>query len=417
MNETKEALKARIAELERLALAVEQTADGVAIADLEGNLQFANQAWAAMHGYSGDEILGQSLAMFHTEEQLKNEVLPFNEKAMEKGQHEGEVGHMHRDGTIFPTHMTTTVIKDEDGKPIGIVGTARDITKRKQAEQALVKAHAETQRQQSLLDSILDNMPIGVMAVDNQFQILRTNEVAGRMLGREIIDREGNAYVEQYDVINTDTGERYEETDLPLVKTITQGGRHMADNIAVRRPDGTLSPQIVNAGPLLDPSGEQMGGVVIFADITAQKQAEAERERLQQQVLDVQQQVIAELSTPIIPIMERIIVMPLVGAIDSMRARDTTRALLAGISEYRAKVVILDITGVPVVDSGVAGHLDKTIQAARLKGARTIITGISDAVAEAIVDLGIDWSKIDTMRDLQTGLIAALGSMGIKLSK
>ncbi len=115
--------------------------------------------------------------------------------------------------------------------------------------------------------------------------------------------------------------------------------------------------------------------------------------------------------------MERIIIVPLVGVIDSQRARETTRALLAGIGEYRAQVVILDITGVPLVDSGVAAHLDKTMQAARLKGARAIITGVSDAVAETIVDLGIDWSGIETRRDLQTGLRAALGSMGIKLTR
>jgi rsbT co-antagonist protein RsbR len=80
-------------------------------------------------------------------------------------------------------------------------------------------------------------------------------------------------------------------------------------------------------------------------------------------------------------------------------------------------MVILDITGVPVVDSGVADHLNKTIQAARLKGARTIITGISDAVAETIVDLGIDWTGIETLSDLQTGLVTALGGLGIKLAQ
>jgi rsbT co-antagonist protein RsbR len=71
---------------------------------------------------------------------------------------------------------------------------------------------------------------------------------------------------------------------------------------------------------------------------------------------------------------------------------------------------------VPIVDSGVASHLDKTIQAARLKGAQTIITGISEEVAEAIVDLGIDWSGVETLSDLQTGLRAALGSLGITLA-
>jgi rsbT co-antagonist protein RsbR len=71
-------------------------------------------------------------------------------------------------------------------------------------------------------------------------------------------------------------------------------------------------------------------------------------------------------------------------------------------------VVILDITGVPIVDSGVAAYLNRTIQAARLKGAHAIVTGISEAVAETIVELGIDWSGIETVSDLQTGLRIAM---------
>jgi anti-anti-sigma regulatory factor len=136
--------------------------------------------------------------------------------------------------------------------------------------------------------------------------------------------------------------------------------------------------------------------------------AQAENLRLQQEIIEAQRHALQELSTPIIPVLEGIIVVPLIGSIDTMRARDLTRALLAGIRQHRAKVVLLDITGVPMVDSGVADHLNKTIQAVRLKGARTIVTGISDAVAETIVDLGIDWSGVETLRDLQTGLHAAL---------
>jgi anti-anti-sigma regulatory factor len=143
----------------------------------------------------------------------------------------------------------------------------------------------------------------------------------------------------------------------------------------------------------------------------------AERERLQQEVIEAQRRALQELSTPIIPVMDRIIVMPLIGSIDTMRARDITRALLAGIQNHRAKMVILDITGVPVVDSGIASYLTKAIQAARLKGAKTIVTGISDAVAETIVDLGIDWKGIETLADLQTGLINALDSLGFRLTR
>ncbi len=150
--------------------------------------------------------------------------------------------------------------------------------------------------------------------------------------------------------------------------------------------------------------------------VVERERAQAESLQLQREVIEAQKQTLQALSTPIIPIMDRIFVMPLIGSIDSMRARDITRALLAGIREHRAKIVILDITGVPIVDSGVANHLNKTIQAARLKGARAIITGVSDAVAETIVNLGIDWSGIETVSDLQTGLLIALKSMGIKLT-
>ncbi|MBI5670142.1 MAG: STAS domain-containing protein [Chloroflexi bacterium] len=115
--------------------------------------------------------------------------------------------------------------------------------------------------------------------------------------------------------------------------------------------------------------------------------------------------------------MDRIIVMPLIGAIDTGRSRDIMRSLLSGISQYRAQIAILDITGVPIVDSGVADHLNRTIQAARLKGTQTIITGVSDAVAETIVDLGIDWAGFETLRDLQTGLVTALERIGYHLSR
>ncbi len=155
----------------------------------------------------------------------------------------------------------------------------------------------------------------------------------------------------------------------------------------------------------------------IMQDVTSQKDFEDERERLLQQFLDAQKQAMLELSTPIIPIIDQIIIMPLVGSIDTSRAQEITRALLRGITDHRASIVIIDITGVPVVDSGVADHLNRTIQAAQLKGAHTVITGISDAVAETIVDLGIDWSKLETLRDLQSGLIAAFKRLGLRISR
>ncbi|MCP4543604.1 MAG: PAS domain S-box protein [Chloroflexi bacterium] len=115
-------------ELLRLSSAVEQTGDGIAVADLEGNILYVNPAWAQMHGYTVEEIQGKHLFMFYTEEQAKSEVMPFNEIVMQAGANSGEIGHVRKDGVIFPTLMTTTVLKDEAGNPVGLVGTARDIT-------------------------------------------------------------------------------------------------------------------------------------------------------------------------------------------------------------------------------------------------------------------------------------------------
>jgi len=157
--------------------------------------------------------------------------------------------------------------------------------------------------------------------------------------------------------------------------------------------------------------------LALVRDITVTKQGEAEQTRLQQEIIDAQQRALKELSTPIIPIMDQIIVMPLIGAIDARRAKDLMRELLEGITRYRARVVIIDITGVPIVDSGVASYLNKTIAGARLKGTHTIVTGISDAVAETIVDLGISWEGVETLRDLQSGLITALTRLGVSLQK
>jgi PAS domain S-box-containing protein len=175
---------------------------------------------------------------------------------------------------------------------------------------------------------------------------------------------------------------------------------------AKRADDGTTFPIEINARQV-HYKGESVR-VVLIKDITKQERAREERLRLQQEVIEAQSRALQELSTPIIPVMERILIMPLIGGIDTQRARDITRALLSGIREHQAQVVILDVTGVPIVDSGVAAYLNKTIKAARLKGAFTIITGVSDAVAETIVDLGIDWGDIETLRDLQTGLQVAM---------
>ena len=125
-----------------------------------------------------------------------------------------------------------------------------------------------------------------------------------------------------------------------------------------------------------------------------------ERER----TIALQQEAIRELTTPILQIRDRLLLLPIIGMIDTARTRDLTTALLNAVREKRAKVVVLDITAVEMIDSKVAQHLLQIAAAVRLMGATMIVTGISAAVAQTVVGLGIDFSSVNTVSDLQLGL-------------
>jgi rsbT co-antagonist protein RsbR len=125
-----------------------------------------------------------------------------------------------------------------------------------------------------------------------------------------------------------------------------------------------------------------------------------ERER----VIREQQEAIRELSTPVLQVRERLLILPIIGAIDPQRARQLTEQLLRGIRNNRAKVVVVDITGVPTIDQTVANHLVKTVEASRLMGASVIITGLSAEIAQTLVTIGVDLSKMNAVGDLQGGI-------------
>jgi rsbT co-antagonist protein RsbR len=133
-----------------------------------------------------------------------------------------------------------------------------------------------------------------------------------------------------------------------------------------------------------------------------------ERER----VIREQQDAIHELSTPVLQVRERLLILPIIGVLDSQRARQLTEQLLAAIQSSRAKVVVIDITGVATIDVTVANHLVQTVEAARLMGASAIITGLSSKIAQTLVDLGVDLAMMRTVGDLQGGLEEAERLLG-----
>jgi rsbT co-antagonist protein RsbR len=136
-----------------------------------------------------------------------------------------------------------------------------------------------------------------------------------------------------------------------------------------------------------------------------------ERER----IIREQQDAIRELSTPVLPVREGLLILPIVGVIDSQRARQLTGQLLRGIRANRAKVVVIDITGVPSINSAVANHLVLTVEAARLLGATAIVTGLSPEIAQTLVTIGVDLSKMNTVGDLRGGIEEADRALGFQV--
>jgi len=128
-----------------------------------------------------------------------------------------------------------------------------------------------------------------------------------------------------------------------------------------------------------------------------------------------QQEAIRELSTPVLQIRDRLLLLPIIGVIDTHRARLITDGLLRAVRANRAKVVVMDVTGVATIDTKVANHLIQTVTAARLMGARVIVTGLSSDVAQALVALGLDLGKLNTVGDLQGGIEEAERLLGYRV--
>ncbi|XSG76879.1 STAS domain-containing protein [Herpetosiphon llansteffanensis] len=145
------------------------------------------------------------------------------------------------------------------------------------------------------------------------------------------------------------------------------------------------------------------------ADITEQKQVlEAQRHMLEQQaIINSQQEALADISTPLIPITDSVVIMPLIGAVDTRRAQQMMETLLHGISTMNTRFAILDITGVPIVDTQVAHVLIQAAQSVRLLGGQVILTGIRPEVAQTLVGLGVNLNDLIVRGNLQSGVAYA----------
>ncbi len=248
---------------------------------------------------------------------------------------------------------------------------------------------------------ILEQLPTPIMAVDKDLQLIFMNNAGLKMTGKtweQIRD------LKCHEVFNS----AHCGTENCRMKEVING-----ESTSTARNEVNLNGQIIpieyTATALKDDDGNIVGGVEYIIDIS-------ERARQEKRIKE-QSKTIMEISTPAIRLWDRITILPVVGVVDSLRAQQMMNTMLKKIMETSSKVIILDIQGVAAVDTAVANHLIKIAKATKLMGCRCIISGISPAVAETLVQLGVELGDIATNSTLQDALADAFTMMNLEVCK
>jgi rsbT co-antagonist protein RsbR len=243
---------------------------------------------------------------------------------------------------------------------------------------------------QIMLDSLFDE----VIQLDDNGYVMTWNRGAERLKGyttEEAIGQHVTAFYTDEDV-RSGVAEREMRMAMETGRCETEGWR--------KRKDGSRFWASVVLTAMRDSQGELLGYVKVARDQTERRAAEELIRRQRDEIL--------ELSTPVIQVWDRVLALPIIGTLDSNRASRLTEGLLGKIADLEAEIVILDISGVPTIDTQVAQHLLKTVHAARLMGATSILSGVRPETAQAMVHLGIELGGLRSRNTLRDALQLAL---------
>jgi rsbT co-antagonist protein RsbR len=369
---------------------VERASQGIVIVHLEGVITYVNSAFCALTGYHA--LVGRHISTLYFEYDL-----PLLDRGLQKVRYDGiwqdNISLRRSDGAAIPVHIDAFLICDDAGQPAAITVIVEDLTEELRREERL-----------RLFEALVENAPDAIGVANVRGNVIYANTAYQTLTGC------GDQ------LIGMNAFDGIVEHDRQAVRTALarlEDNNAVVLDIRIQRRDGGIVP--VSAAMYAQRSPRDEVWLIGFLrDISDQKRAEAERFALQQQVIEAQRAAIRELSTPLIPISETAVIMPLVGAIDSARAQQIIDTLLEGVAAHRADVAIVDITGVQVVDTQVASALVRAAQAVRLLGAQVILTGIKPQVAQTLVQLGVSLEGIRTTGSLQTGIRLALDHDAIR---
>jgi rsbT co-antagonist protein RsbR len=357
----------------------------VIMLDTDGIVRTWNRGGETITGYSADEIIGKPVSTFYTEED-RNSGLAARELefAAKNGHFSIEGWRVSKSGQRFWASVSIQPMRDASGAATGFVKITRDITAEKQRDTELRTAAL-------MIDAIRD---YEVILLDMNGIVRSWNKGAETLKGY----REEEAIGQHVSIFYTEEDLRKGLAAREL-ETATRTGRFEFEGWRVRK-GGTKFWANIILTPLRDDTGEQIGFVKVARDLTER----VERERL----LERQRDEILELSTPVIQVWDRVLALPIIGTLDSQRASRLTENLLQKIAVDEAEFVIIDISGVPMIDTQVAQHLLKTVQGASLMGSESIISGVRPETAQAMVHLGIEMGNLRSRATLRDALQLAL---------
>lgn len=272
----------------------------------------------------------------------------------------------------------------------------------------------ELRASEERLRFFVEHTPAAIAMLDTDMRYILANKRWLQDYGLEGQDIIGRSHYELF----PDLPDRWKD----VIRRVLDGAFEEAEEDPWQRGDGSTEWISWKCYPWFKGDGV-IGGLVFFTEVVTKRirermELEQSREQLRATVEEQERLIhaIREMSTPVVPIYDEIIVLPLVGSIDSRRSAQIMEALLNGIQHYAAEIAIIDITGVSVVDTSVANHLIQTTRAASLLGAHCVLVGISAEVAQAMVHLGIDLSTVVTRSNLQAGIEYALDRLGKQIT-
>jgi methyl-accepting chemotaxis protein len=349
--------------------------------ELDGTVVSANANFLSIFGYELDEVIGKHHRMFCDPDYVESDAYAEFWKKLGRGEfHAAEFKRLGKGSKEIWLQASYNPVFDEDGNPVRIVKFATDVTASKLQIAEFEGKIRAINRAQAVIEFELDGTVI--TANENFLSIFgyNLNEVVGKH--HRIFCDPGYAESPEYARFWQKLGR----------------GEYEADEFKRISKDGAEVWLQASYNPIFDIEGRPLKVVKFASDIT----------------VEVQKRSLAmlEMSTPVTKIWDGVLFAPIVGIVDSKRSVDIMNKALSSIADTRASTLLLDIGGVAVVDTAVANHLIKIAKAAVLMGCKTIISGISPAIAQTIAELGIDLGAIQTTSTIESALRESINRPG-----